>query len=64
MRITSQQEARLNALRGELPLTTHVGNVLAHYLHSPVERAILDCQEYCAQRGITPEMLVEASKAK
>lgn len=60
MRITSQQEAKLNTLRGELAITTYIGNLLDDHLHSPLERAILDCQEYCAQRGVTPEMLLAA----
>lgn len=65
LRITADQEAKVHALRGELAITTYIGNLLDDHLHSPLERAIRDCHEYCAQRGVTPEMLLDkATKTK
>lgn len=64
VRLTPEQKAKIHALRGDLDLGTYVRNVLDDHHHSPVERAIRDCQEFCAQRGVTPAMLLAAEAPK
>lgn len=62
VRFTPETVAKIDSLRGDLDFGTYVRHVIEDYLFSAEERAIRDCLEHNAQRGVTPEMLLSATK--
>lgn len=57
--------AKINALRSEdVSFGTYVALVVASVVITPEEKAIRECQLHNTLRGVTPEMLMAASKAK